>query len=245
MSEPLTETPAEVPEETPETETPEVPEPETPETPDEPEEKPEHIDGDDETPEPPAEPEPTAEAPAMDEKAIEKAHRDAEKLRKDVAGRVSRIFGEDVVHMVECPLCSETAPGWLWDPQKVELQDDHLARVLLALGVVGPKRLKHDPYRVTCPTCDGEGQLETGSKVPGMNVIDCETCAKKGWVDSRQNAPVVSITPTTSTTTALTGPLHYTPPPEQEQYDDDPAVQSLRDRGFLVVAPIDNGVRVS
>ena len=233
---------------------PEPTEPEPVEPDAEPVEPSEPIEGDDEDKdqsdpseqsEPAPDAEPTAEAPAMDEKAIEKAHKAAEKLRTDVAGRVGRIFGDDVVHMVECPLCAETAPGWIWNPANVELQDDHLARVLLALGVVGPKRLKHHPFLEACPMCDGEGQLETGSKIPGMNVIDCELCAKKGWIDTRRGAPVVSIAPDAPAEPLLTGPLHYTPPADQAQYDDDPAVQSLRDRGFLVVAPIDNGVRVS
>ena len=239
----------------PETETP--PEPDTPETPDEarqetpapdengnPDAEPaEPIEGPEEPTEPPQEP--ASEAPAMDEKAIEKAHRETERLRKDVAGRVGRIFGEDVVHMVECPLCSETAPGWIWNPQQVELQEDHMARVLLALGVVGPKKLHHHPFLEACPMCGGEGQLETGSKIPGMNVIDCERCGKKGWVDTRQNAPTITVHNGAQSEPVLTGPLHYQEPARQDQYDDDPAVQSLKERGFLVVPPPDMGVRVN
>ena len=242
MSEAETETPQEPTEpQEPAPEPQETPTPDETENPDaEPAEPPE---GPEEPTEPPTEP--TASAPAMDEKAIEKAHRETERLRKDVAGRVGRIFGEDVVHMVECPLCAETAPGWIWNPQQVELQEEHMARVLLALGVVGPKKLRHHPFLEACPMCGGEGQLETGSKIPGMNVIDCEQCGKKGWVDTRQNAPVVPIQNGAHSEPVLTGPLHYTPPEHQEQYDDDPAVQSLKERGFLVVPPPDLGVRVN
>lgn len=242
----MSQTETETPQETPETETPSEEPQETPvpdETPNPDAEPAEPIEGPDEPAEP--EPEPSAQAPAMDEKAIEKAHRETERLRKDVAGRVGRIFGEDVVHMVECPLCAETAPGWIWNPQQVELQDEHLAKVLLALGVVGPKKLRHHPTIDTCPTCGGEGQLETGSKVPGMNVIDCSTCGKKGWVDAAQAMPTVTYANGEQPAPVLTGPLHYTPPEHQEQYDDDPAVQSLKERGFLVVPPPDLGVRVN
>lgn len=42
---------------------------------------------------------------------------------------------------------------------------------------------RDDPTRARCETCDGEGKVYTGSKIPENAVLDCPTCMGRGYVD--------------------------------------------------------------
>lgn len=190
--------------------------------------------------EPDAAPEPATDEPvavAMSEKAMEKAFRDFERLRKDVAGRVGRIMGDDAAHLMECPLCAELAPGWLWPPEVAPLPEATKARVLVALGFAAPADYKQHPSVHTCPTCDGLGSVLSGSKVDAYKVIECPDCQTKGWVGAHVPTPLANGASNFPETLTLTGPTVYGDPPPAESYDDDPAVSSLKARGFLVVPP--------
>jgi hypothetical protein len=249
MSEPTTEP-------TTEPQTGDVPEPDTTEPvtePDEPEPTPEPVQVPGETdpeqapavadpnapppdPEaPPAEPAPTN---AFSEIDMEKAFKDVDRLRKDVAGRVGRIFGDNVGALVECPLCADLAPGWIWSPEVAPLPDEQKARVLVALGFATPKSYKHLPGYETCPTCDGEGSGETGSKRAGYDVVDCPRCKKMGYVITGPIDYGTAQTNGEHPESLVTGPTVNAQPQPAEDFSDDPAVKSLTERGFLVVPPV-------
>src|ERR1051326_4726655 len=182
-----------------------TPEPDTPDTPDvplpgtEPEapaeapeapETPAELETEDEpatpfqAPETPAEP-PAEEATSLrTEKEIEQAFKKLEKVRESVATRVDAILGEDALALVPCPMCVNLAPGFLYPPEVSPLPDEQKAALLALLGFDMPQSYNHHPTYTACPTCDGEGRVETGSKVPGHSVVDCPQCAGKGWASS-------------------------------------------------------------
>ena len=207
-----------------------------PDTQPEPDEQPEP----DTQPEPDEQPEPDTPV-ALSEKDMERVFKDVERLRKDVAGRVGRIFGDSAGDLMGCPMCAELAPGWLWPPEVAPLPEAQQALVLAALGFAAPASYKPHPSWHRCPACEGQGKVYTGSKVAGYDVVDCPNCTGKGWEGTPPVQRPALVQNGNEQDAGLTGPLHYTPPESAQDFSDDPAVRELRGRGFLVVEPVNYG----
>jgi rubrerythrin len=220
--------------------------PETPQEPLTPEEEPAQVP----TPEEPGEAEegeeePTepTEEPAEQEQPSGAAHdlkaaqRQRDQLdREDMRHRerLSAILGEDANKLLQCPMCAHFFSGWLPPPAELPLPPENEQLIRAFLGMPDLSNFHDDPAHDTCPDCDGLGRVRTGSKVPGYEVMDCGRCVGKGWVGKALTAENGAQV----TTTGVTGPTVYREP---EPLEDDPAVRSLRERGFLVVPPTNTG----
>lgn len=185
----------------------------------------------------PTEEEAQAEADAVSEKEIEKRFKALEKLRTDHAGRVSKLLQDDAVFVEACPMCADLAPGWLWKSEAAPLAPETEANVRLRLGMNVRGQFKAHPHAKLCETCDGLGSVETPSKVPGYDVVDCPDCAATGRL----------LEPTAPTFAPPTNGAEWTPPQpavEPSAYEHDPRVESLRAEGVLVVPPVITGPTV-
>lgn len=227
------------------TETTPEPEPSSPEAPDEhadDEEASEHEQHGDEpesTARAPVSPAEGESAPAVrSDKEMEKIGKQLDKLREHVASRVGLILGDDATSAIMCPMCAGLAPGWLWHPEAAPLEDGQVMAIRALLGMPTPANYKQAPGIGPCPACDAMGVVLTGSKVPGYETMDCPQCTRRGWVGvSNQPQPVTQQGNGTTSTPVVTGPTVLGTQPIAN-YDDDPAVKSLRERGFLVAPPL-------
>lgn len=152
--------------------------------------------------------------------------------------RVREIMGEDAQYLVECPLCGDPAHGFLMVQESGIISDEHLARLKELLGVGLPSQLEQHPTVHKCETCAGKGECATGSERPGYEATQCPTCSGKGW--EGLGVPAASIVEGNGGAEAptLTGPTVYQDAPAIDTFEDDPAVSALRERGFMVIPPM-------
>lgn len=207
---------------------PAEPEPEEIEA-DEPDDEPDDEPGDEPEPEPVEDAPETATTP-RDEKEAEvlRGKVDAEDARH--AKRVSDLFGEDAPHLLQCPMCAHLTAGFLFPPNVMPIPDEQLSLVRALLGMPDVSTFEESQTTETCADCKGLGRVKSGSNVPGYDVIDCQRCASKGWVNKSAPAPAATGNGVHTPAPVVTGP-------SLDWQDDDPTVRSLRERGFLVVPP--------
>jgi hypothetical protein len=162
--------------------------------------------------------------------------RDLEALRKKLdnedirhSKRIAEIFGDDAPHLLQCPMCLHLTAGFLFPPDAAPIPEENVALIRSLIGMPAKRTLKRHPSFTTCPECEGEGSIDTGSHRIGYDESACPGCAGKGWVGigASANGPQ---TGTAGTATATVTPL-------QAVEDEDPEIARLRARGFLVVAP--------
>ena len=235
----MTEEPQEVQEEAETVEPPAEPdaepveepaEPDAGETEDEPTEDDEQTEG-----EPATELEPVA---VRSDREMEKVFRDIERLRKDVAGRIGRIFAEDANALMACPLCASVAPGYLWPPDVAPLAEEQITALRLLLNMPVATDYKQSPSFEPCGMCDGMGRVRTGSKVQNHEIAECPRCFAKGYVPTAVG-PIGAVNGNGDEQDAgLTGPSVYGHELPQHDPNVESAIQSLRDRGFMVVEPL-------
>jgi len=95
----------------------------------------------------------------------------------------------------DCPMCF-TGPRGFVNLNDAGKQPDPLKNLILEfIGISTEKTYKQDDQIQTCPRCDGEGKLATGSKVASAKTILCPTC--KGYGCSPPPEGDVMATPTT------------------------------------------------
>lgn len=103
--------------------------------------------------------------------------------------RLRTILGDDFAEYLPCPLCGGDAfmvatPPGVMPPEQWEA-------VQVASGQLKQANLKHAEYAEMCDTCDGWGQVLTGSKAEGQVAVPCRTCEGKGWKAKLETAPPV------------------------------------------------------
>lgn len=223
----------------PETETaePDAPDETPAEAPDEavePSEAPDEADEQDEADEGLGAPDddPDAEQPSgsvTDEKELAKRDQklDAENTRH--AKRVGEIMDEAAVDLVPCPVCMDGIAGWVYAPEAQALPEEAQLRLRQLLGLSGLEGIKQATFATTCPDCDGQGEVRTGSRVVGYETTTCERCGKLGWV--RVGAPATNGHHEDVPVPIVTGPTVYA------DVAGDPEVDHLRSRGFTVIPP--------
>lgn len=165
----------------PETKTPDV-EPDftppenpglNPEPDDEPEAAPEPV-------QPPAQP-PTPEQ-------MEKRFSAAERELGKYARKILEIYGEQASDLIECPLCPGIHKGFV-NGQDAGLVPPDIANACMAfLGFARERQYRQSSRYQTCPACDGEGKVYTGSHVPNKETIRCDDCDGGGFIPPMRGA---------------------------------------------------------
>lgn len=174
--------------------------------------------------EPDTEPEQTVRSEKEIEQVTSKLERESSRHLK----RLTEIMGEDAADLLPCELCPPVLAGYRFD---VPVPEEVTAAVLAALGVSQPRELSRDPYSQVCNTCNGEGQVASGSRVQGQEALTCVDCGARGWigdghkrdVGQRGNGTTPEPTPPAEPTIAQQLP---------------PEAELLRRRGFTVIAPL-------
>lgn len=181
-----------------------------------------------------------AEALAFDQlsegeqaKILDKLDREAERHRN----RLTEILKEEALSLLPCELCNPRHAGWV---DLSQITPELRQRVRIMIGDREPVERRHDPYSARCEACNGEGEVETGSKVQGQTALPCLDCTGKGWIatgpervtglrvqppaPAPQNGPI-PVAPITVPTAPLS---------DEEQYH----VNMLKERGFAVIPPV-------
>lgn len=165
---------------------------ETPETPQEPTPEPDEGDGGGEgepEPEPPeeddsgGEPEPPQ---GLSEREFEKAARKLDGAVKRYRAQVVEFMESSGQPLIESKLDLDFCPGYIFHPQAVPLTPEQEAFARAILGEPIEPSFPQDPHRSECPTCEGWGQVKTGSKVARMNVVKCDRCNGHGFLRDGQ-----------------------------------------------------------
>lgn len=112
---------------------------------------------------------------------------------------VVRIMGESMGDLVPCPLC--ITPGFVTVVPPADFDPLQRLAVLAALGEDAPPELRPHPNRRRCETCDGWGDLTTGSRKNTTAVDGCPTCMGNGWIDAAaeqamRDTALPAVTPT-------------------------------------------------
>jgi hypothetical protein len=174
--------------------------------------------------------EPEPEQPqGLSEKDLEKTFAKLDREAQRHKGRIEEIMGEDAAMLVPCVLCEPLMPGFVMPSPKTP---ERFPAVRAFMGDAEPQAWEQDPNTRTCQTCDGMGEVKTGSKVQSQTTLVCTDCGGKGWQGQR---PAV----------AATGPMSAPPLPDANGQRenapptiDPPDVAELKRRGYTVIDPV-------
>lgn len=197
MGETEQETPEQEPQEPVSELEPENPDAEPDDEPDEP----------DESPEEPAEPSvPSSQTVlAARDKALE-----AETRRHENALR--KAYGDDFDTLAPCPLC--LTDGWVIPAPPGAMPAEQWEAIQQAAGQLSEENFKQAEYAETCDTCDGYGQVLSGSKTEAGRLIVCRTCEGKGWkakLEAAPSLPTFTLPPPNTTASPTTYNVNGTP----------------------------------
>jgi hypothetical protein len=197
--------------------------------------------------EPEPEPEHEPEGELTDEqidKLQAQAEKDAQKLREKLdreaerhRTRLAEILQEDILTLVPCELCRADLAGWV--ETTVPLPDEVKQRVRIQIGDREPENWQKDTHSDRCSVCDGLGEVETGSRVHGQEVMPCVECQGKGWVatdDKRLGfrPPALPSPPVPGAAEEANGAVVNHPALSAE---DQAEVSRLRSKGIVVIVP--------
>ena len=203
-----------------------------------PEDDDEHEPAEDEEQDGEEQPADAPESAVRTDKEMEQVFRSLDRLRKDTAKRVGNIFGDDAVNLMDCPLCASVAPGYLWPPDVAPLAEEQTTALRLMLNMPVATDYQQSEDFMPCPKCDGLGRVRTGSKVQNHEVAECPRCFAKGYVPSPVREVHANGHAHEQEADLTTGPSRYGTEPPTMDADTAAVIQSLKDRGFMVVEPL-------
>lgn len=87
--------------------------------------------------------------------------------------------------LVSCGLCLDASPGYFLHPSAHPLSDNQEMFLRSLLGIAQPKELLQDDESETCPGCNGEGRVATGSKLEKWKTQKCRHCKGRGAIGRR------------------------------------------------------------
>lgn len=188
---------------------------------------------------------PSESTPEQIEKLQAQAEKEAQKTRDRLdkeaerhRTRLAEILQEDVLSLVPCELCRADLAGWI--ETAVPLPDEVKQRVRIQIGDREPENWQSDPHSSRCSACDGLGEVQTGSRVHGQEVMPCVDCGGKGWQptdDTRAGfRPTVPVPPSVSPLPEAGngGPEHHHPALSKEDQDE---IKRLQNKGIVVIVP--------
>lgn len=189
--------------------------------------------------EPEPEPEQDAEAaPDAEELSsfarAEEVGKKLDTVQKYVARKMGDILGDDAQLFEECEVCSfSNTPGWRpkgpYPPEVIEA-------VLTVLGQRSSSEFLTDQHSRTCRECDGLGQVASGSRVAGWELLTCHNCGGKGWEPTDDKRGGAALTVANGGAALEVAPMpadRIGPAPENLS----PEAQAAKDQGYIVIAP--------
>ena len=179
---------------------------------------------------PPAEPG-NLSAQTITPEEIEKRYKALDGLRAHVAKRIGVILEEDANDLIPCPLCVTVAPGWMYPPNVVALEEQQLEALRLLLGLRNEGELSAHPAFKQCDACHGYGRVKTGSERMEYRYADCPTCASLGYRQDLSGQIIPNGTQPTPDQPVITGPTVIPDelPPELAHY---------KEQGWLIAPPM-------
>ncbi len=127
-----------------------------------------------------SEPEPEPQSRVLSEKDIERISKRIDQAAEANEKRLRSIMGEDFENLAPCPLCA--VPGFAYKPGLIVIEPLHRAAIMAAIGEDSGPEYKHDPKTMTCPACDGHGDVLHGGKRENLKLKQCDACGGQGWV---------------------------------------------------------------
>lgn len=96
--------------------------------------------------------------------------------------RLSEVDAE--AFRLELERARKEAPEWMHidDDGNVSIREPWVQCPLCSGNGVTKMEFKQSPTHMTCPDCQGLGDIATGSLVPGKDHLMCVTCAGAGWM---------------------------------------------------------------
>lgn len=165
------------------------------------------------------------------QKRFDKAGKEGEKY----LARVRTILGPTLMaDLLPSPL--DTIPGLVLTAQGEIVDAEAVDATKSALGLnAGPDYQPH-PERRTCQLCDGWGDVRSGAKRPGNELLQCPNCGGLGYTDAEGR----SVTGGAAVPAAVTNGATV-PQADQPYAPSDPRVDALRAAGYTVLEPIHVG----
>lgn len=184
-------------------------EPETPQEPSEPETTPEPAEEEEQAEEAAEEP---TEAPAeqgAQQAEWERRFTKSEKRFATYERAVRELYDDDAEYLIPVSISPSAPPGFIYTHDAGRVPDEVKAPILEFFGIAREKDYKPDPETRTCPTCDGEGKTQTGSKVASFATRACPTCGGRGatGLDTPAAAPHANGRREEPFTLTTSGPL--------------------------------------
>lgn len=142
--------------------------------------------------------------------AAERALKAIDRAGDAYTRKVQAIQRETPLGLVECPLCP--VPGFVSELSPTEPDPSVVEVVSEYLGLGGTPKLRPHAYFETCPTCDGQGAVATGSKRAGFLDEPCPDCTGRGYIDTRQRNELERMAANGATGAATLPPPTYTHP---------------------------------
>lgn len=131
---------------------------------------------------PAAGPVPAASPPAVDDQVMEKRYKAADRATQTYVKRISEIFEEQALDLIECPLCPPIHKGFLNKYDAGRVPDEVKDAAMVFLGFAREKEYNPDGDVNECRRCGGLGKTRTGSRVPGNETRKCPSCRGYGFV---------------------------------------------------------------
>lgn len=122
----------------------------------------------------------TEREPASD-MAMERIGRDLDREADRHTRAVAKIMGEQMGDLVPCPLC--ITPGFVTVEPPRDFDPMQRQAVLMSMGDGAAPTLNQHPKLYLCETCDGWGDLTTGSRKETTRTEGCPDCGGKGYRD--------------------------------------------------------------
>ena len=167
---------------------------------------------------------------------VQKMARSLDTLVKHVAKRMGEIMGDQAGDFEECEICNYwNTPGWrMKGPLPAEVEQV----VRVALGGANSAEWKPDEYSRACETCNGLGQVLTGSRVQGQEALQCIACKGLGWKPIGNERATGAFAVANGPQAAA--PLSLAPdtPAAPESPEITAAKAELQNAGYFVVAPV-------
>lgn len=162
------------------------------------------------------EPEPEAAAEDMTPEQVEAVFKKVETAFKTYTRKVGDAFAEEQVHLMPCPVCADTVPGFVDQRSVGQFPDEVRRQVMRFLGFATAQEYAPSQTVRACGPCEGKGKVTTGSTVAGHETVTCPSCAGYGYVPP----PSVASSVTGGAEVVPFAPAPLTPVGPQEDVDE-------------------------